>query len=75
VAVDGRYLTRDEITQQTGALHLASAETRVSMETAGGGGFGAPHERPRELIERDVRDGLVTEEMARRVYGDGGMRE
>jgi N-methylhydantoinase B/oxoprolinase/acetone carboxylase alpha subunit len=62
VAVDGRYLTRDEITQQTGALHLTSDETRVSMETAGGGGFGAPHERPREAIERDARDGLVTEE-------------
>jgi N-methylhydantoinase B len=31
----------------------------VTFFTAGGGGYGSPSERPRELIERDNRSGYT----------------
>jgi N-methylhydantoinase B len=35
----------------------------------GGGGWGPPRERPRELVERDLRDELISLEDAVEVYG------
>jgi N-methylhydantoinase B len=35
----------------------------------GGGGMGDPKQRDAALVERDVADGLVSEEAARRLYG------
>ena len=49
---------------------------RIQLESAGGGGFGDPRERPRELVAEDVRQGFVSPEAAREVYGyDGRRRE
>jgi N-methylhydantoinase B len=42
---------------------------RIQLESAGGGGLGDPRQRPRELIAEDVRQGFVSEEMARQLYG------
>lgn len=41
----------------------------LTLETPGGGGWGAPEARSRTLIEEDLRLGLITEEAADRVYG------
>jgi N-methylhydantoinase B len=41
----------------------------VSFRCSGSGGVGAPAERPRERVELDVREGVVTREAARRDYG------
>ncbi len=41
----------------------------VVQETAGGGGWGDPHQRERARVERDVRLGYVSAEAAWRVYG------
>jgi N-methylhydantoinase B len=46
----------------------------------GGGGFGPPHERSTEFVLEDLDDGLITPEVAKRVYGvvldqDGGLEE
>ena len=41
----------------------------VRIESAGGGGFGDPHERDPELVLRDVRAGLVSRDEAERAYG------
>jgi N-methylhydantoinase B/oxoprolinase/acetone carboxylase alpha subunit len=41
----------------------------VRIESAGGGGFGDPHERDPELVLRDAREGLVSREEAERAYG------
>ena len=41
----------------------------IIVETGGGGGYGPPSERPRELLERDVRRGYVSVEAAERDYG------
>ncbi len=41
----------------------------VSFRTCGGGGYGAPVERDPELVLRDVREGKVSPERGRKVYG------
>ena len=38
-------------------------------ETPGGGGWGDPFHRNPELVLRDVQDGVVSPEAARRDYG------
>jgi N-methylhydantoinase B len=41
----------------------------VTMDAAGGGGFGAPRKRDPELVLDDVREGYVSLEQARETYG------
>lgn len=41
----------------------------VVVETGGGGGYGAPTERPVEEVLADVRSGLVSRQSAKRDYG------
>ena len=60
VFLNGRLLTRAEITSSTGAVLLDDPSQVITIQTAGGGGFGPPSERARELAERDRQDGLVT---------------
>ncbi|MCE2399189.1 MAG: hydantoinase B/oxoprolinase family protein [Gemmatimonadetes bacterium] len=43
--------------------------SRLVLQTPGGGGLGDPRRRSREMVARDVREGLVTPEAARRDYG------
>ena len=45
------------------------AGDRVVVETPGGAGIGDPKARPRERVERDVRDGLVSPAQAKALYG------
>jgi len=42
---------------------------RLELELPGGGGWGNALERPRELVESDLRQGLVTPERAKADYG------
>jgi N-methylhydantoinase B len=51
-----------------GRYELAPGD-RITLREAGGGGFGDPRERPRERLRRDVANGFVTREAARREYG------
>ena len=44
---------------------------QIIVETGGGGGYGPPSERPRELVDRDLRRGYVSGEAADRDYGVG----
>ena len=52
-------------------IKLAKNE-RVRLETPGGGGFGPARERPEASIARDIENGYVTPEAARRAYGKTG---
>jgi N-methylhydantoinase B len=45
------------------------AGSRLTVSTAGGGGYGPPHERDPDAVLVDVRRGFVTAEAARTVYG------
>ena len=45
---------------------------RLLFETPGGGGFGDPSTRDREVVGRDLEEGLISPESARRVYGFTG---
>ena len=42
---------------------------RVRLSVSGGGGYGRPEDRERELIEEDLREGYITPDGARRDYG------
>jgi N-methylhydantoinase B len=41
----------------------------VTILRPGGGGYGDPARRDRARVRRDVEEGFVTEEAARRDYG------
>jgi N-methylhydantoinase B len=47
---------------------LSGGQT-VSIKTPGSGGYGAPSERDPSMIERDVRQGMISVECARSEYG------
>jgi N-methylhydantoinase B len=49
--------------------YLVETGDLVSTRLAGGGGYGDPGERDPELVRRDIRDGLLSPERAREVYG------
>jgi N-methylhydantoinase B len=49
-------------------VHLETGD-RVVMDLPGGGGCGDPHDRDPEAVVKDYRDGLVSAERARDVYG------
>lgn len=51
-----------------GTVELAQGDT-VSYRTCGGGGYGPPHARDPQLVLADVREGRVSPERARAVYG------
>jgi N-methylhydantoinase B len=42
---------------------------RIRIKTANGGGYGDPHERPAQEVYDDYRDGFVSADEARSVYG------
>lgn len=46
-----------------------NAGDRLVVMTAGGGGFGAPEERPREKVRTDVENRKVSPSAAREAYG------
>ena len=51
-------------------VRLSRGDT-LYIETPGGGGYGSPCERPREQLERDLEDGKVSPEAAKRYCQPG----
>jgi N-methylhydantoinase B len=51
-----------------GLTHLKPGDV-VVMDSAGGGGYGDPRSRDRAALERDIAEGKVTPDAARREYG------
>lgn len=50
-------------------------DTVVHLQSAGGGGFGEPRDRDPALVAADLKNGYITEEMARSVYGYDGSKD
>jgi N-methylhydantoinase B len=48
---------------------LIKADERMVSISAGGGGYGSPIERSVERVIRDVREGWVSRDRAREIYG------
>ena len=49
-------------------LHLRRGDT-FALRSSGGGGWGDPRRRAREQVRADLRDGYITAQQARDVYG------
>ena len=67
-------------TQRVAFWGPLAAGDLISVHSGGGGGWGHPRDREPERVATDVRDGYVTEEDARDVYGvvldaEGGIDE
>jgi N-methylhydantoinase B len=58
----------EEETPASGRFELKAGD-RFYLESAGGGGCGDPKKRPREKVARDIEEGYVSPEAARRDYG------
>src|SRR5207247_5449738 len=60
----GRYkIAGKVITKAAGLTQLAELRKSsdvVILEAAGGSGFGAPRERPLEVVQRDLTEGYIT---------------
>ncbi|MFM9885769.1 MAG: hydantoinase B/oxoprolinase family protein [Burkholderiales bacterium] len=63
-SVDGKRETLHKV-----ARRPLKAGDRVHLHTAGGGGFGPPHERDQQSVAVDVQRGYVSLGEAREVYG------
>ena len=53
------------------AFRLVRGDT-IMCRTGGGGGYGDPRLRSRELVEADLRNGAISPEVARDIYGYAG---
>jgi N-methylhydantoinase B len=62
---DGRHLTP----RVKDRLDNLPRGTIARQWAGGGGGYGDPHARPRERVAADMRDGLLSPEMADHAYG------
>jgi len=66
-----------EVNGQTEALPACGvitmqANQRFVIRTNGGGGYGNPQERKRNLVEHDLREGWISKTQARDTYGWSG---
>jgi N-methylhydantoinase B len=65
----GRIRTSSGRTLSAKGHHSIAPGERLIVEMPGGGGYGDPTQRDPERIARDVRNGLVTPDAARALYG------
>ncbi len=71
-------LNRIELRYPDGSVYRATSKDMVTgvpsgtiyqQEAGGGGGYGDPKERPVEAVAAEVRNGIVSVEAAREIYG------
>ena len=53
------------LVQRNGTLRPGES---VTVITSGGGGYGEPHLRSRELVRKDLREGRISEQAAKEIY-------
>ena len=62
------YLSDGTELKAKGRQSIPSGQ-RITLEMPGGGGLGDPKTRDRTSVTADVRNGMVSQEKARLVYG------
>lgn len=69
-----RYMGKDGTDQRYSFVSGLTTHTDdiIRVVTGNGGGIGDPKERDRDLVAEDVKNGLITLERAREVYGYTG---
>jgi N-methylhydantoinase B len=65
----GRVTTSNGVALPTKISTVVPADTVVTLELPGGGGYGPPGARDPERVLEDVREGYVSLEQARDEYG------
>ncbi len=69
----GRFVinpgTESEQVVRASARFEMKAGDRFLLQSAGGGGYGDPHERDPQALARDVEEGRVTQGAAQAIYG------
>ena len=60
----------EQETRASGRYEMQAGE-RFLLHSAGGGGYGDPERRDKSALERDIAEGYVSSEGARRDYGSG----
>ena len=65
----GRLLANKDVGLKPKISQLLPADTVVTLEIPGGGGFGPPLERDPEQVLDDVLDGYISIEAAKSKYG------
>jgi N-methylhydantoinase B len=63
-----RVGTKQEFETKASARIEMSAGERFVLQSAGGGGYGDPNRRDRDALARDVAEGYVSPEAARKDY-------
>ncbi|WP_321936357.1 hydantoinase B/oxoprolinase family protein [Paraburkholderia sp. J8-2] len=58
----------ETLESKMGGIFLRAGET-IRIETPGGGGFGSATDRPIEALAADLRDGVLSDELATSQYG------
>lgn len=58
----------EEIVMGKGYFNALLGEKLV-IETSGGGGYGNPKDRPLALVKKDVNEGKISSESAKKIYG------
>ncbi len=66
---NGRVSLKSGVELKGMGRQVIPGDDSVVVETPGGGGYGDPRRRLRADVARDVRNGLVSDEQAREVYG------
>ncbi|MCH7787308.1 MAG: hydantoinase B/oxoprolinase family protein, partial [Chloroflexi bacterium] len=69
VILNGAVLSDDPSAMTQGYVTLEKDTDRLIVEFPSGAGIYDPRERDAAQVERDVRDGLISPEAAREVYG------
>ena len=69
VIINGDRVSDDPRAMTSGAVPLEDVEDRLVLEFPSGAGVGEPSERPDDLLETDLSNGLVSEDGKRKDYG------
>lgn len=64
-----RFDLADGTEADSKGISWVEPDENITIRSHGGGGFGAPEDRPAEIVATDLVDGYITDQAAKEVYG------